>query len=102
MRRHHFMTAALERQLPPLRSTENLPDPVAYGKWFHPLSNWTWYATEYDPATGEMFGLVQGMEEELGYFSRQELEETLVHGLPVERDLYFHPTPLSQIRGHTP
>jgi len=102
MRRHHFMTAALERQLPPLRSTSNLPDPVAYGKWFHPMSNWTWYATEYDPQTGEMFGLVQGHEEELGYFSRQELEETLIHGLPVERDLYFHPTPLSQIRGHTP
>ena len=102
MRRHHFMTAALERQLPPLRSTSNLPDPVAYGKWFHPMSNWTWYATEYDPQTGEMFGLVQGQEEELGYFSRQELEETLVRGLPVERDLYFHPTPLSQIRGHTP
>lgn len=102
MRRHHFMTAALERQLPPLRSTSNLPDPVAYGKWFHPMSNWTWYATEYDPETGEMFGLVQGQEEELGYFSRQELEETLLRGLPVERDLYFHPTPLSQIRGHTP
>jgi hypothetical protein len=101
MRRHHFMTAALERQLPPLRSTSNLPDPVAYGKWFHPMSNWTWYATEYDPETGEMFGLVQGQEEELGYFSRQELEETLLRGLPVERDLYFHPTPLSQLRGQT-
>ena len=45
------------------------------------------------------FGLVAGLEVELGYFSLTELQQ--VHGalgLPVERDLYFEPTPLSEVR----
>jgi hypothetical protein len=53
--------------------------------------------TEFD---GEdlLFGLVQGLEEELGYFSLSELESVRVLGLPVERDLYFTPKPLSALR----
>jgi hypothetical protein len=52
--------------------------------------------TEFD---GEdlFFGLVQGLEEELGYFSLSELESVRVLGLPVERDLYFTPKPLSEL-----
>ena len=45
------------------------------------------------------FGAVSGQEFELGYFSLRELEETTGPlGLHVERDLYFKPTQLSEIR----
>jgi len=58
----------------------------------------TWYASEFD---GEdiLFGLVSGFEVELGYFSLSELES--VRGpldLPIERDLYFEPKTLRDLR----
>jgi hypothetical protein len=66
-------------------------------KFFTPDSNWTWYASEFD---GEdlFFGLVAGLETELGYFSLRELQE--VHGsmgLPIERDLHFEPKTLNEL-----
>ncbi len=45
------------------------------------------------------FGAVSGAEFELGYFSLSELQDLRgPFGLAVERDLYFKPTLLSQIR----
>ncbi|KKM26233.1 hypothetical protein LCGC14_1586840 [marine sediment metagenome] len=98
MRRHKFLTKELESKLPALYSQENTSDPSVWAKWFHPYSNWTWYATEYDPKTGLFFGLVEGLENEMGYFSRKEMEEMTVRGLPLERDLHFDPKPLSKVR----
>ena len=50
--------------------------------------------------TGECFGLVQGFETELGYFSLDELAEaTVFGGVPaVERDLYWEPKTLGEIK----
>ena len=70
---------------------------IAYVKFFTPDSNWTWYATEFD-GVDTFFGLVDGLEKELGYFSLSELES--VHGplgLEVERDLYFKPTKIGEL-----
>ena len=45
------------------------------------------------------FGLVSGHEDELGYFSLNELENLKgPFGLKVERDLYFQPTDLKSIQ----
>ena len=44
-------------------------DAVPFAKVFCPQNGWRWYITEYDPATGEAFGLVQGHEVELGTFA---------------------------------
>jgi hypothetical protein len=101
MRRHKFLTKAIEKKLPALYSQENNPDPTVWAKWFHPFSNLTWYATEYDPKIGMFFGYVDtgDYNSELGYFSRAEMAETLVRGLPIERDKYFRPTKLSEIKG---
>ena len=67
-------------------------------KFFDPASNWTWYATEYDPEERMFFGLVDGFEKELGYFSLDELEQLRgPFGLPVERDTWWKPTPLNEI-----
>ena len=51
------------------------------------------------PGDITFFGLVIGFEVELGYFTLRELESWRGRlGLPLERDLYFEPTPLSVIR----
>jgi hypothetical protein len=40
-----------------------------------------------------------GQETELGYFSLNEMEEVRgLWGLPIERDMYFKPVPLSKVR----
>lgn len=96
-RGHELLPKALKKKLPELYSTQDEDDPIAQVKFFHALSNWTWYATEFD-GEDRFFGLVIGFEKELGYFSLSELEAIGDNGktIPVERDLYFDPTPLSQ------
>ena len=66
-------------------------------KFFTPDSNWTWYASEFD---GEdiLFGLVSGLEVELGYFSLSELEAVRGPlGLPIERDFHYAPQTLKEL-----
>jgi len=86
-------------KLPPLYSGEEQGlDAFAQVKFFTPDSNWTWLASEFD---GEdiLFGLVVGLEIELGYFSLSELQSVKGPlGLPIERDLYFEPQSLRSLR----
>ena len=104
LRRHELMTKELGETIPALYANDGADDPdavLARVKLFTPFSNWTWYVTEWEAETGLCFGLVQGFEEELGYFSLDELAEvTVLGGVPaVERDLYWKPTTLGEIRG---
>jgi hypothetical protein len=93
-----LLTAQIRTQLPALYTQEEVADPIAYVKFFTPDSNWTWYVTEFD-GKDIFFGLIQGAEEELGYFRLSELLEARgPMGLPIERDLHFKPIPLSQLR----
>jgi hypothetical protein len=91
-----LLTEALKKALPPLYANENNPEPKAIVKFFTPFSSWTWYATEFD-GKDTFFGLVDGFEKELGYFSLSELEGM---GPKIERDLYFKPTLLSELPEH--
>ena len=63
-------------------------------------NGWRWYVTEWDAETGLCFGLVEGFETEVGYFDLTELAEVTVFGkVPaVERDLYWKPQTLGEIR----
>jgi hypothetical protein len=94
-----LLTKELLKKLPPLYANEKVNgDPTAIVKFFTPDSNWTWYATEYD-GEDTFFGLVVGVEKELGYFSLAELKSVRgALGLPVERDRHFSPKPLSECR----
>lgn len=85
--------------LPPLYSGEKLGfDALAQVKFFTPDAQWTWYGSEFD-GSDRFFGLVNGDELELGYFSLSELEEVRgALGLPVERDKFFHPTTLRDLK----
>ncbi len=93
-----LLTNAITRALPPMGATSNQEDPMVWVKFFDPTGNWTWYATEYDGAD-EFFGLVDGFVKELSYFSLSELKAYRGGlGLGIERDLYFEPRRLSELR----
>lgn len=85
-----LITEQIKRKLPKLYEQESLGyDAIAYIKFFTPDSNWSWYVTEFE-GKDIFFGLVDGFEKELGYFSLSELEGTKGPlGLKIERDLYF-------------
>ncbi len=96
---HDLMPPWLAAKLPALYSQERVADPLVQAKFFTPDSSWTWYVLEYSPTERLCFGLVDGHELELGYFALAELESVRGPlGLHIERDLYFTPCPLSQVR----
>lgn len=100
---HKMMTAELRKALPALYSQDGKgDDAVVYVHYFSPYSGWDWYGMEFD-GTDEFFGLVRGFDTELGYFSLMELSEAKVQIgsllMPaVERDLYWTPKTLGEIR----
>jgi hypothetical protein len=103
-----LLPTEIKAKLPPLYSQDGKGDAViAYVKFFHPLSNWTWYATEFD-GDDLFFGLVQGFAEELGYFSLSEMQSIQVNGLGIRARFAFPAHPIrsaSQVgaeRSHRP
>lgn len=96
---HNLMPKAVRAKLPPLYANEEKgEDAVAQVKYFTPDSSWTWYITEYD-GVDTMFGLVDGLEPELGYISLSELAAAKgPRGLPIERDLHWKPKTIREIR----
>lgn len=101
-----LVTKKIAEELPRIYSNDGKDKsevPVVV-KFFTPMSNWTWYATEADALvdgewvelTGEnyenaddikFFGYVDGHFPELGYFTLSQLES--VGGVGVERDRHF-------------
>jgi hypothetical protein len=96
--RMQLLTKEIRRKLPPLGSQDGRGDKaVAHVKFFTPDSSWTWYATEFD-GQDTFFGLVEGQEKELGYFSLSELQNARgPMGLAIERDLHWTPKTLEEI-----
>lgn len=97
-----LLTEEIKRKLPTLYEREDKGgDAIAYVKLFSPDSNpWTWYITEGSQEGDDFifFGLVDGHEKELGYFSLKELQSVKGPlGLPIERDLYWQPKTLREI-----
>lgn len=97
---YDYVPADVAAQLPALYATEAQgDDAIAHVKLFTPDSSWTWYLTEYAPDERLAFGLVIGLETELGYVSLDELREARGPlGLRIERDVFWQPTPLRDIR----
>ena len=93
-----LLTKAILKKLPKLYSQEEKGlEAIVVVKFFTPDGGWTWYVTEFD-GDDTFFGLVDGFEKELGYFSLSELQGARGKlGLPIERDLYFDPVPLKEL-----
>jgi hypothetical protein len=97
--RMELLPDEVRTQLPDLRTAmEQGPDATAYLKLFSPDSGWYWYASGFD---GEdvFYGMVVGYEIEFGPFWLSELREiTGPWGLPIERDKFFEPKTLRELR----
>ncbi len=111
-----LFTKTAYKEVPAIRSTDGQGDSaVVHVRLFSPLSGWAWYVTEFDPETGEAFGLIHGHETELGTFaiglgddqysgeSMQDLNNNFrAKGLrmpPYERDLHWTPRFIGDIKG---
>ncbi len=93
-----LLTQEIRKELPALGAQDGQGGKaVVYVKFFSPDSSWTFWATEFD-GEDTFFGLVEGHEKELGYFSLSELQKVRgPMGLPIERDLHWKPKTLEQI-----
>lgn len=89
------------KSIPELYASTILKDPICKFKIFLPNSNWTWYIIEIDKSDyNTCYGLVDGFEQELGYFTIRELENLRGQfGLKAELDISFKATRLSKIKG---
>ena len=97
---YNLMPDSIRKRLPKLYSTEKelIGDKVAYARYFFPMGAYTAYLLEYDPKSRIGFGAVtMGYGWELGNMSLDEMEEVKIHGLGIERDLYFSPKKLHEI-----
>ena len=93
-----LLTKEITTKLPVLYTQENEEDPMVICKFFAAWTNWTWYAIEFD-GNDLFFGYVAGDFPELGYFTLSELQGLKgPMGLTIERDMYFKPCRLSEIK----
>ena len=83
-----------ERITPKYSTDEQGEEAQAVVKFFTDASNWTWYVTEFD-GKDTFFGLVIGLEVELGYFNLTALESV---GQAISRDLYFEPKSIKELK----
>lgn len=82
-----LMTDEMLQSVPKLYGQEDVPlaDKEVHAAYVILLkSSWTWYLTEYDPKSGDAFGLVLGMESEWGYFNLNELKSLGAQRLVLE------------------
>ena len=95
-----LLTEAIKAKLPKLYSTENIKceDKEFVCKFFNPMGDWTWLVAEgEEQEDGDwlFFGLVDGFEQEWGYFSLNELQSVDAgFGLGIERDICYGDTSL--------
>jgi len=90
----------LEKQLPTLEEMDKQDDPMCLVKIFNPCGAGTWWVAAKDEDNPDiLFGVAEIFERELGSFSLSELKSVRVppFGLPLERDLYYKPRPLSDV-----
>ena len=98
MRVEELLPKDLREALPKLGDTAEERDPLVRVKFFYPDFSWTWYGIEFD-GDDLFYGFVDGDFPELGSFRLSELLENRgTLGCEIERDLYFTPKPLSEVR----
>lgn len=98
-RQQKLLTAADLKRIPALYAQDGKGKAaICYVHFFYgPYDFW---ATEFDPETGEFFGQARfsGSDPELGYASAQEW----IDQGRIERDIYWTPKPLSKVVAQCP
>ena len=102
-----LLTKEMRKKLPPLYTQASKGGKaLVYLKLFTPDGAFTWYLTEGSPIKDEngkevdfhFFGLVDGLDKELGYVALSELEAVRGPlGLAIERDLWWEPKTLEEV-----
>ena len=69
-----LMTEEIAKTVPRLYEQDGAEDPTVYAHYFSCVNGWDWWLLEFD-GTDEAFGLVEGYDDELGYFSIKEMAE---------------------------
>jgi len=97
-----LMTKEIENKIPNLNAQDGKgDDAVVHVKFFNPIGEATWFATEYDPKSRTFFGWVELFrgEGELGYFTLDDLESVkLSCGMGIERDINFGNQTLGEVK----
>lgn len=101
----NLLPKEIQAKIPAMYSQENNTDPLVVCKFFDPVGSWTWYVLEGEESEGTFvfFGYVVGDYPELGYFTLLDLKTAKdglqgIRALPIERDMYFTPCTLSEIK----
>lgn len=94
-----LLTPEIASTIPKLYETDGQgATAIVHAKFFLPGTRWTWYVVEFD-GDDLCFGLVIGMETELGYFTISELEDLEASiGRIVERDAHWTPITMGAVR----
>lgn len=106
---HDYLPRWLAPHIPKLYAQDGFNDPVVFAQVFLAEGRWTFYILEYDHIAPDdtpdlMFGYLLsplGPDcDELCYMTLEQIAElrSPTLNLPVERDLWFRPRPLSEIR----
>ena len=93
-----------------IRDADKLPTHVPNGtaldkvkckvRLFNPTGIGTWWIASYQPETGNVFGVAELHQREVGTFWLPELVEFRGRfGLPIERDLYWKPQTVAELMG---
>ena len=100
-----LLTKEIKQTLPALYTQDKVVDPVCVLKFFTPDAGWTWFVVEGgEQKDGDWMFFAKVIspicpDGELGYVMLSELEQVRgALGLPVERDLWWKPKPLSQCK----
>ena len=99
-----LLTKEIEKALAPIGSTDGNPNKKVIAKFFYPRGAHTWYVVEgskMENGDWEFYGLIDdgGYFPALGYFYLSQLEGFRDNwGLGIERDMYFTPCTLEEVR----
>jgi len=114
-----LLTKEIESKMPALGTTDGVPleQKRIVCKFFDPQGSWTWFVFEgsavladgtevpltdlraKDRVDVSFFGMVHGLDREMGYFSLNELASVRGRfGLGIERDLHFSGMTMADVR----
>ena len=92
-----LLTVDLKKKFAKIGSQDNVENPLIIATYFICFSDWTFYATAFDPETEVFSGIFSGEEIQWGTISLRELESIRGRaGMKVERNLWFQSIRMSE------